>query len=382
MDEKGIGKIPDEILVKIFSFLEFQWVGRIARVCKRWKLVSGDDDLWKEISLTVYPKEMISRKPNKLSWKNYFALEYSTLTKSKENISIFFDQREWNSAKSLLFSGQFLLHTSKPLTIEEYNIQVEVYEIVFELDTDGSRSHQRPLIYYLKQTVRNQIQSLANKTLPPGNHIFPFKVETEPISSMIPPTFKTPGGHVRADVSVIIPPVSKSSNTIKKVFPIEILPIRDLEVPITQQTKAITDENLFGSSLVKLKATVPTAVTLGDTLSIAANVVNYSSGNVAGIRVTLVQRNIRDPCRYPAYENTSQSQLYRVIDLGVQPNSSTETVFEIKIPENILCSVESATHTKIRHLLLLKLSYETSLTSMLTFPKTMEFPIILLPKSR
>ncbi|XP_076308269.1 uncharacterized protein LOC143223757 [Tachypleus tridentatus] len=46
-----IEKIPDKILLKIFVYLPHKEVGRLARVCKRWRMISCDSRLWTHVSL-------------------------------------------------------------------------------------------------------------------------------------------------------------------------------------------------------------------------------------------------------------------------------------------------------------------------------------------
>ena len=46
-----IHKLPDKLLLHIFSFLKHQELGKVARVCKKWRLLAYDPRLWKSISL-------------------------------------------------------------------------------------------------------------------------------------------------------------------------------------------------------------------------------------------------------------------------------------------------------------------------------------------
>ena len=43
--------MPDKILLQIFSFLKHKELGKIARVCKRWRLIAYDSRLWQAVSL-------------------------------------------------------------------------------------------------------------------------------------------------------------------------------------------------------------------------------------------------------------------------------------------------------------------------------------------
>ncbi|RWS30711.1 F-box/LRR-repeat protein 20-like protein [Leptotrombidium deliense] len=46
-----IDKIPDKVLLKIFAYLPHSQVGRLARVCKKWRMMSCDSRLWTHVSL-------------------------------------------------------------------------------------------------------------------------------------------------------------------------------------------------------------------------------------------------------------------------------------------------------------------------------------------
>ncbi|XP_062620396.1 F-box/LRR-repeat protein fbxl-1-like isoform X2 [Saccostrea cucullata] len=46
-----IHKIPDKLLLHIFSFLKHQELGKVARVCKKWRLLAYDPRLWTSVSL-------------------------------------------------------------------------------------------------------------------------------------------------------------------------------------------------------------------------------------------------------------------------------------------------------------------------------------------
>ncbi|UYV60540.1 hypothetical protein LAZ67_1001448 [Cordylochernes scorpioides] len=46
-----IEKLPDKILLKIFSYLPHKELSRLARVCRKWRTVSCDSRLWTHVSL-------------------------------------------------------------------------------------------------------------------------------------------------------------------------------------------------------------------------------------------------------------------------------------------------------------------------------------------
>lgn len=46
-----IDKLPDKVLLSIFSYLPHKEVGRLARVCKKWRMISSDSRLWCMVSL-------------------------------------------------------------------------------------------------------------------------------------------------------------------------------------------------------------------------------------------------------------------------------------------------------------------------------------------
>ncbi|XP_017759230.1 PREDICTED: uncharacterized F-box/LRR-repeat protein C02F5.7 isoform X2 [Eufriesea mexicana] len=46
-----IEKLPDKVLLNIFSYLSHREICRVARVCKRWRQIAYDTRLWKHVSL-------------------------------------------------------------------------------------------------------------------------------------------------------------------------------------------------------------------------------------------------------------------------------------------------------------------------------------------
>lgn len=48
---QNIEKLPDKVLLNIFSYLSHRQICQIARVCKRWRLIAYDTRLWKCVSL-------------------------------------------------------------------------------------------------------------------------------------------------------------------------------------------------------------------------------------------------------------------------------------------------------------------------------------------
>lgn len=46
-----IDKLPDKILLKIFSYLAHREICRLARVCKKWRIIAYDTRLWQVVSL-------------------------------------------------------------------------------------------------------------------------------------------------------------------------------------------------------------------------------------------------------------------------------------------------------------------------------------------
>ncbi|KAI2802776.1 hypothetical protein RDWZM_001064 [Blomia tropicalis] len=46
-----LDRLPDKILLKIFSYLPHREVGRLSRVCRKWRMISCDSRLWTHVSL-------------------------------------------------------------------------------------------------------------------------------------------------------------------------------------------------------------------------------------------------------------------------------------------------------------------------------------------
>ena len=48
---KTLDRLPDKILLKIFSYLPHREIGRLSRVCRKWRMISCDSRLWTHVSL-------------------------------------------------------------------------------------------------------------------------------------------------------------------------------------------------------------------------------------------------------------------------------------------------------------------------------------------
>lgn len=46
-----IEKLPDKVLLHIFSYLSHREICRLARICRRWRQIAYDTRLWKNVSL-------------------------------------------------------------------------------------------------------------------------------------------------------------------------------------------------------------------------------------------------------------------------------------------------------------------------------------------
>ncbi|XP_076469799.1 S-phase kinase-associated protein 2-like isoform X2 [Babylonia areolata] len=46
-----IDKVPEKLLLKVFSFLKHRELGKVAQVCRRWRALAYDSRLWKVVSL-------------------------------------------------------------------------------------------------------------------------------------------------------------------------------------------------------------------------------------------------------------------------------------------------------------------------------------------
>jgi hypothetical protein len=50
VEEEKCREIPDELLVRIFSYLPIQSFAEIPQVCRQWRRVARDDEIWKIIA--------------------------------------------------------------------------------------------------------------------------------------------------------------------------------------------------------------------------------------------------------------------------------------------------------------------------------------------
>jgi hypothetical protein len=67
----SITKVPTDILIEIFSFLEPEDLGRISSVCKRWNKMTSINSLWIPLSFLYYPQETKKLEEKNKKKKNY-----------------------------------------------------------------------------------------------------------------------------------------------------------------------------------------------------------------------------------------------------------------------------------------------------------------------
>ncbi|OTF71394.1 F-box/LRR-repeat protein 7-like protein [Euroglyphus maynei] len=48
---KSLDRLPDKIVLKIFTYLPHREIGRVARVCRKWRMIACDSRLWTHVSL-------------------------------------------------------------------------------------------------------------------------------------------------------------------------------------------------------------------------------------------------------------------------------------------------------------------------------------------
>lgn len=51
LSTQNISKMPDKVLLHIFSYLEHREICRLATICKKWRQIAYDTRLWANVSL-------------------------------------------------------------------------------------------------------------------------------------------------------------------------------------------------------------------------------------------------------------------------------------------------------------------------------------------
>ena len=64
-----LNALPNELILKIFSYFDFSTLGKCCLVSRQWNHLSRDDTLWKKME--VYTKTAISNK----KWGQWFGEE-------------------------------------------------------------------------------------------------------------------------------------------------------------------------------------------------------------------------------------------------------------------------------------------------------------------
>lgn len=64
--------IPDDMIFHVFTFLEPVDLGRVPRVCKVWKALANEDELWKTHVMRAVGEVEETLEPDVGMWKYYF----------------------------------------------------------------------------------------------------------------------------------------------------------------------------------------------------------------------------------------------------------------------------------------------------------------------
>ncbi|ANZ78004.1 BA75_05061T0 [Komagataella pastoris] len=66
---RGLPELPSEVLVTIFSFLDPMTLDGLSLVCKRWKMVINDNELWRENFIKLFGSKQFQSLTRSTQWR-------------------------------------------------------------------------------------------------------------------------------------------------------------------------------------------------------------------------------------------------------------------------------------------------------------------------
>jgi F-box protein 21 len=96
--------LPAEVLVSIFSFLDSVDLKQIALVCSHWKQLSGDDILWRRLSLSRWKIWNKLPDKNETGWKKLFLYREAVVSQFDTSLDKLISPKERHATETKLIS--------------------------------------------------------------------------------------------------------------------------------------------------------------------------------------------------------------------------------------------------------------------------------------
>lgn len=85
-DSTFLADLPVELLLVVLSFLDFQTLETAGSVCKRWREITNNNDLWKEIFYNRLHRVVFSSLTRSHNWRTEFTLRQEVLRKWSKSV--------------------------------------------------------------------------------------------------------------------------------------------------------------------------------------------------------------------------------------------------------------------------------------------------------
>jgi hypothetical protein len=95
------GVFPKEVALHTLSFLESQDLGKAQLVCREWKELAGDDDLWQDLFTRAYKEPIPEGKSGKEACKMKSAKTIGNKEKLQRVVTSFLCHLKWNTKRRL-----------------------------------------------------------------------------------------------------------------------------------------------------------------------------------------------------------------------------------------------------------------------------------------
>jgi hypothetical protein len=156
-------QVSDEIVLKIFSFLNALELCKIASVSQSWKMISEDDQLWKELTPRDFALDTDDKTVVSIAWKNIYRFNKQTLDSLRNNAlfpSAKLELKDVHETQSLIFGGRtyfvFSYRDLKKITL--CTVDPELGLISKDIYSSDKKLSWPEIVYLnLREKTNNQI---------------------------------------------------------------------------------------------------------------------------------------------------------------------------------------------------------------------------------
>ncbi|KAE9546920.1 hypothetical protein FO519_009868 [Halicephalobus sp. NKZ332] len=241
-----------------------------------------------------------------------------------------------------IVSGYVIVNLSEETKLNEIYLKAKGHaRVSFWHGYDKNRWNYRSEKVYLKEriTLWQKNEAEGETHLPGGSQKYPFSL-TIPYDSV--PSIEGTHGHVRYKLIVKLNLPWALDKTFKQKIMVAA-PINSNYNPAYNQpcVTQINKNGFFTSSNLQAIVNIPRAVwAAGEIIPVHVNVENNSSNDITGVEVAIIKREAFTGQAFVKHHSLTKECVKKMNSLRTQdlipPSSSTETLVEIPVPENLI----------------------------------------------